>query len=70
MLMTMWRPVQVLPSDDGIEGRPQGTVSWCETLHEVALPLVVLSIGMGVSLLALKPLLSPKPGGGQLQTSL
>lgn len=57
--------VQVLPldGDDAGEGQaPRGwqAGSWHATLHEVVLPLAVLAIGMGVSLLALKPLLWPR----------
>jgi len=56
--------VQALPLDaDSGEGQParrwQGS-SWYETLHEVVLPVMVLVIGTGVSLLALKPLLWPR----------
>lgn len=49
--------LQVLPLDDGSEGQPMQKPSWSETLHEVVLPVGVLLVGMGVSLLALKPLL-------------
>lgn len=49
--------LQVLPLDDGEQGHLPRKESWSETLHEVVVPIVVLLIGMGVSLLALKPLL-------------
>lgn len=48
---------QVLPLGDGAEEQPMRKGSWAETLHEVVLPVAVLLVGMGVSLLALKPLL-------------
>jgi hypothetical protein len=49
--------VQVLPLDGGDQEPLPRKGSWSETLHEVVLPVIVLLIGMGVSLLALKPLL-------------
>lgn len=49
--------MQVLPLDSMDQEPLPRKWFLSETLHEVVLPIVVLLIGMGVSLLALKPLL-------------
>jgi hypothetical protein len=49
--------LQVLPVDGGELEQLPSKGSWSETLQEVVLPVGVLLVGMGVSLLALKPLL-------------
>ena len=49
--------MQVLPVDGGEPEQLPSKGSWSESLQEVVLPVGVLLVGMGVSLLALKPLL-------------